>query len=63
MVTVVAVENLSVPNTLVKTAPSSVYKGYTAVVMAMGEPHDEQTPTRLLQREALMNIGPINAPI
>ncbi len=49
-------QKLSVPNQyLVKTAPSSFYKG-CAEVMAMGEPHDEQTPTRLPQREALFYI-------
>ncbi len=39
---------------IVRTSALVFTKGYTAVVMAMGEPHDEQTPTRLLQREALI---------
>ncbi len=34
-------------------APSCVYKGYSAVVMAMGEPHDKQLSTTLPQREHL----------
>ncbi len=39
---------------LFKTAPSSFYKGYTAVLMAMGEPHDEQKTNKTATKRALI---------